>query len=136
MSAHPSTLRGLGPTIAATSFGFVVVQLDVTIVLALPDIVSDLATSVAGLQWVVDAYTLTFAVLLLSAGVLANRLGARRVYLTGFAPSAVSSGACGLSSGTTMLIAARAVRGIAAALMVPSSLTLLEPSLRARAIGL
>ena len=138
-----ASMRGLAPTVAATSFGFVVVQLDVTIVnVALPRIGRDLATSVAALQWVVDAYTLAFAVLLLSAGVFADRLGPRRVYLTGFALFALASAACGAAPDATMLIAARAVQGLAAALMVPSSLTLLnhatqhEPSLRARAVGL
>ena len=132
-----------GRTIAVTSFGFTVVQLDVTIVnVALPRIGSDLAVAVTALQWVVDAYTLTFAVLLLSAGVLADRLGARRVYVAGFALFAIASTACGLAGDATTLIVARAVQGIAAALMVPSSLTLLnhatqhDPSLRARAVGL
>ncbi len=135
-------LRSIGRTIAATSFGFVVVQLDVTIVnVALPRIGADLGASVSSLQWVVDAYTLSFAVLLLSAGVLADRLGARRIYVAGFALFAVASAACGVANDATMLILARGAQGIAAALMVPSSLTLLnhatqhEPGLRARAIG-
>src|SRR5215813_5951670 len=69
----------------ATSFGFVVVQLDVTIVnVALPQIGSRLQAAVAGLQWVVDAYTLSFAALLISAGVIGDRFGSRRVYLAGF----------------------------------------------------
>lgn len=140
--SSPVHLHGLGRTIAATSFGFVVVQLDVTIVnVALPRIGAELGAPVASLQWVVDAYTLTFAVLLLSAGVLADRLGARRVYLGGFALFALSSAACGLAGDVAQLVAARAVQGIAAAMMVPSSLTLLnhstqhEPSLRAKAVG-
>lgn len=143
MSLSPS----LGRTVAATSFGFVVVQLDVTIVnVALPHISmnfgAELQTSVASLQWVVDAYTLAFAVLLLSAGVLADRLGARRVYLAGFALFATASAACGLAADVTSLIAARGMQGLAAALMVPSSLTLLnhatehDCAVRARAVGL
>ena len=65
---------------AATSFGFALVQLDVTIVnVALPRIGGDLGTGVAGLQWVVDAYALVFAALLLTAGYLGDRFGARRV---------------------------------------------------------
>ena len=143
MSVPPSGLHGLGRTIAATSFGFTVVQLDVTIVnVALPAIGAGLATSVASLQWVVDAYTLAFAVLLLSAGVLADRLGARRVYVAGFVLFALASTACALAATPIVLVAARAIQGIAAALMVPSSLTLLnhatqhDASLRARAVGL
>lgn len=137
----------LGRTIAATSFGFVVVQLDVTIVnVALPHISmnfgAELGTPVTALQWVVDAYTLAFAVLLLSAGVLADRLGPRRVYLAGFALFALASAACGLAAGAAGLVAARSVQGLAAALMVPSSLTLLnhatqhDGAVRARAVGL
>ncbi len=129
--------------VAATSFGFVVVQLDVTIVnVALPRIGSDLDASVSALQWVVDAYTLTFAVLLLSAGVLADRIGARRIYVAGFVLFALASAACGLASDVALLIAARGLQGVGAALLVPSSLTLLnrltehEPPLRARAVGL
>jgi len=136
----PSPLRG---AVAATSFGFVVVQLDVTIVnVALPAIASDLHAEVASLQWVVDAYTLAFAVLLLSAGALADRIGARRIYLAGFALFALASALCGLAVGATMLIVARGLQGIGAAMMVPSSLTLLnritehEPGLRAKAVGL
>ena len=131
------------PTIVATSCGFAVVQLDVTIVnVALPRLATQLDASVAALQWVVDAYTLTFAVLLLSAGVLADRLGARAVYVAGFVLFALASAACGVAADATVLIAARAVQGIAAALLVPSSLTLLnratqhDPALRARAVGL
>src|ERR1700679_871692 len=82
--------------VAAASFGFVVVQLDVTIVnVALPAIGKDLHSDVAGLQWVVDAYSLTFAALLLSAGVIGDRLGARGAYLAGFGLFALASLACG-----------------------------------------
>lgn len=70
----------------AASFAFIIVQLDVTIVnVALPEIGRELGASVSALQWVVDAYTLGFAVFLLSAGVLGDRFGARRVFLSGFA---------------------------------------------------
>src|SRR5262249_54507919 len=94
----PRRLSGLGWVMLATSLGFVVVQLDVTIAnVALPRIAAALATGVAGLQWVVDAYTLTFAVLLLSAGVLGDRFGARRTYVTGFLGFALASLGCGLA---------------------------------------
>jgi DHA2 family methylenomycin A resistance protein-like MFS transporter len=76
-SARPTSIAW---TIVAASFGFAVVQLDVTIVnVALPRLSVDLAASVPGLQWVVDAYSLVFAVLLLSAGVMGDRLGARPI---------------------------------------------------------
>ena len=130
-------------TIVAASFGFAVVQLDVTIVnVALPRLSIDLTASVPGLQWVVDAYSLVFAVLLLSAGVMGDRLGAKRAYLIGLAGFALASAACGAAQTATQLIAARAVQGIGAALLVPPSLALLnhacahDAKLRAKAIGL
>jgi DHA2 family methylenomycin A resistance protein-like MFS transporter len=143
MNDRPLHAPPIGWTIAAASFGFVVVQLDVTIVnVALPRIAADLHASVQGLQWVVDAYALAFAVLLLSAGVLGDRLGAKRAYLIGFAVFALASAACGAAQDATQLIVARAVQGIGAALLVPPSLALLNHAcahdrhLRARAIGL
>ena len=88
----------VGWTVAAAGFGFALVQLDVTIVnVALPDIAKALGTDVAGLQWVIDAYALTFAAFLLTAGFPGDRLGARKIYLTGFGIFAVASLACGLA---------------------------------------
>src|ERR1700747_2913615 len=79
------TARGPGWDFTASSFAFAVIQLDVTIVnVALPRIGEDLGASLAELQWVVDAYTLGFAALLLSAGVAVDRLGSRRVFVAGF----------------------------------------------------
>jgi DHA2 family methylenomycin A resistance protein-like MFS transporter len=136
---HPAA----GWIIAAASFGFMVVQLDVTIVnVALPAMARGLGGGVAGLQWVVDAYTLAFAVLLLSAGVLGDLFGARRVYLAGFGLFAAASAACALAPDAAGLIAARAVQGAAAALMVPNSLVVLNHAtrhdhrLRARSVGI
>ena len=130
-------------TVAATSLGFAVVQLDVTIVnVALPRMGADLAAPVASLQWIVDAYALTFAALLLSAGALSDRLGARATYVVGFALFALASWMCGVAPDARSLIAARALQGVGAALLVPSSLALLNaacernPSWRARAVGL
>jgi DHA2 family methylenomycin A resistance protein-like MFS transporter len=143
MTPTKSKTSGAGWIIAAASFGFMVVQLDVTIVnVALPAMSRDLGGGTAELQWVVDAYTLSFAVLLLSAGVLGDLIGARRIYLAGFALFAVASAACGLAPNATVLIAARAVQGAAAALMVPNSLVVLnfatkhDDKLRARAVGI
>jgi MFS transporter, DHA2 family, methylenomycin A resistance protein len=136
----PAPLRWV---LLATSFGFVMVQLDVTIVnVALPRIGADLGTGSAGLQWVVDSYTLAFAGLLLSAGALGDRLGSRKAYLSGFVVFTAASLACGLAPNGTALIWARTVQGAGAALLVPSSLALLNhafdhnPELRARAIGM
>ncbi len=129
--------------IAATSFGFVVTQMDVTIVnVALSRMASGLSVHVDGLQWVVDAYTLPFAVLMLSAGLLGDRFGSRRAYIYGLAIFALSSLACGLAPNAATLIAARAVQGAGGARLIPSSLALLnhaaasDHSLRARAVGL
>ena len=142
-SISSSRQTSIAWTIVAASFGFAVVQLDVTIVnVALPRLSIDLAASVPGLQWVVDAYSLVFAVLLLSAGVMGDRLGAKRAYLIGLAGFALASAACGAAQTATQLIAARAVQGIGAALLVPPSLALLnhacahDAKLRAKAIGL
>ena len=111
----------------ATSFGFVVVQLDVTIVnVALQRISTDLHASLAALQWVVDAYALVFAVLLLSAGVLGDRFGAKRTFSFGFLVFAVASLGCGIAPNAPFLITARALQGVGAALLVPSSLALLN----------
>ncbi|NML32639.1 MFS transporter [Paraburkholderia antibiotica] len=142
-SSTSSFPPALGRVLATVSVGFVVTQLDVTIVnIALPRIGADLQANVAGLQWVVDAYTLAFAVLMLSAGALGDRFGARRMYACGIVLFALTSLACGLALDAPMLIAARAAQGIGAAAMLPNSLALLnqsfghEPKLRARAVGL
>lgn len=139
-AASPPALR---LPVALTSIGFAVVQLDVTIVnVALPRIGANLGASVAALQWIVDAYTLSFAVLLLTAGALSDRLGARAAYVAGFATFALASSMCGLAPDAGLLIAARALQGAGAALLVPSSLALLnaacgsDTALRARAVGL
>jgi MFS transporter, DHA2 family, methylenomycin A resistance protein len=135
--------RTVALNIAATSMGFAVVQLDVTIVnVALPRIDADLGASVTALQWVVDAYTLTFAVLLLTGGALSDRLGARSTFAAGFAVFGLASLICGLTADIASLVAARALQGVGAALVVPSSLALLDAAcrhdaaLRARAVGL
>jgi DHA2 family methylenomycin A resistance protein-like MFS transporter len=129
--------------IAATSFGFVVSQLDVTIVnVALASMGESLHASVSGLQWVVDAYALLFASLLLSAGAVGDRLGAKRVYIAGFVLFVAASLGCGLAPNAAVLVVARAIQGIGASALVPPSLALLahacgdDAKRRARAIGL
>src|SRR5580704_687898 len=134
--------RSVGWIIAASSFAFAVIQLDVTIVnVALSRISADFGATVADLQWVIDAYTLGFAALLLSAGVVVDRLGSKRVFVTGFVGFAAASLACGLAPNPGFLNATRAIQGIGAALLVPSSLAILNSAcahdsrLRARAIA-
>jgi DHA2 family methylenomycin A resistance protein-like MFS transporter len=133
----------LAPIIVATSLGFVLVQLDITIVnVAMARIGAGLGMGIAGLQWVFDAYTLAFAALLLSAGALGDRFGARRAFLAGFALFLAASLGCGLALDAATLIAARVAQGVGAALLVPSALALLnhacrdDAAARARAIGL
>lgn len=127
----------------ATSFGFLLVQLDVSIVnVALAAIGDGLQIGMSGLQWVVDAYSLTFAAFLLLAGSLSDRIGARRVFIAGFALFMAASLGCGVAPTIGVMITARLVQGLAAALMVPSSLALLnhacgsEAAVRHRAVGL
>lgn len=107
-------------TIIATSLGFVLVQLDVSIVnIGLARIGTSLGIGVTSLEWIVDAYTLTFAALMLSAGAIADRIGARRTFILGFGLFVAASAACGLAPGAATLIIARAVQGAGAAALVP-----------------
>jgi len=108
---------------------------------AIKPIGAALGGGVSGLQWVVSAYTVALAALILTAGALGDRVGAKRVVLAGFVLFTVASAACGLASSLDVLIAARVVQGIGAAVLVPCSLTLLNhvfpaPGERARAVGL
>jgi DHA2 family methylenomycin A resistance protein-like MFS transporter len=103
------------------------VILDTMVVnVALPALSRSLHTTTTGLQWIVDAYSLTFAVLLLSAGALGDRRGAKVVFQTGMAIFALASLACGLAPSAGLLITARCVQGLGAALAVPCSLSLLS----------
>jgi EmrB/QacA subfamily drug resistance transporter len=130
-----------GPWIlAATILGSSMAFLDGTVVqIALPVIQEDLDASASGAQWVVEAYLLLLSSLVLVGGSLADRLGRRRVFMLGTAAFAASSAACGLAPGVAAMVAARAVQGAAAALLVPSSLAILgaafPPNERGRAIG-
>lgn len=107
--------------------GFFVVALDAQIVnVALPSIRQDLGGGLAGLQWIVTGYTLMFSTLLLFAGTLSDRIGARRVYGIGMSLFVVASLACGLAPTLGLLIAGRVVQGIGAALITPTSLALIR----------
>jgi len=114
-------------TLAAMSLGYVVVQLDVTIVnVAINSIGADFGGSVADLQWIVNAYTITFAAFIFTAGALGDRLGAQRVFIAGFAIFVLASLACALAPVLPVLIAARLCQGVGAAILVPNSLSLLN----------
>jgi MFS transporter, DHA2 family, methylenomycin A resistance protein len=137
---RPASRRGL--VLAAATLGFAVIQLDVSVVnVAVKPIGAALGGGVNGLQWVVDAYTLTFAAVILTAGALGDRRGAKRTQLAGFTVFTLASVVCGVSPAIGVLIAARAVQGIGAAALGACSLALLnhtfpEPGERARAVGL
>lgn len=128
--------------LVAALLGFTVITVDVSAVnIALPGIRADLHGGMTGLQWVVDAYTLMFAALMISAGALADRAGARRAYAWGTGLFALASLACALAPGIGTLIAARVAQGAAAAVVMPASLALIRQAYddarrRARAIAL
>jgi DHA2 family methylenomycin A resistance protein-like MFS transporter len=129
------------PPLVALSLGYFLVMLDVTVVnVAVPNIRTSLGTSVSGLQWIVDGYSVFFAGLLLLGGGLGDRLGHRRVFLTGLGTFTVASVVCATAGNGGMLIAGRLLQGAGAALLVPASFALLqaaypERAIRARAIG-
>ncbi|WP_078873824.1 MFS transporter [Streptomyces sp. NRRL S-1868] len=133
--------RGPGDALAAALIGFVVVTVDVSAVnVALPAMGEQLDGGMAGLQWVVDSYTLFFAALMLSAGALSDRVGARRAYGWGLVVFTLASLACGSAPTLGVLIGARVVQGAAAAVLMPTSLALIRQSFgdagrRARAVG-
>lgn len=126
--------------LAATVMGSAVASIDATVVgIALPTIGRDFHADLATLQWVVTAYTLTLAGLLLVGGALGDRYGRRRWFLVGVVWFAIASVLCGVAPNATALVAARALQGVGAALLTPGSLAILEASFRpddrGRAIG-
>jgi EmrB/QacA subfamily drug resistance transporter len=123
-------------TLAAVSFGLFMIMLDNTVVnVALPSIQRDLKVSVSSLEWVVNSYFLTFAVLLLTGGKLADLLGRRRVFIVGLVIFTLSSLACGLATSGEMLIASRAVQGVGAALLNPATLSIISATFAPRQRG-
>jgi MFS transporter, DHA2 family, methylenomycin A resistance protein len=139
--ANPGTRGHAAAALLSVCLGFFVIQLDVTIVnVALPAIQREIGGSLAGLQWVIDAYTLALASFMLTAGSAADRVGARRVFVLGLAAFAAGSAACAAAPSLGVLIAARAVQGLGASALLPCSLSLLvhqfpDPRARARALG-
>jgi len=130
-----------GWTLAAAVLGFFMITLDALVAsIAVPSIRHDLGGGITGLQWVLDGYTLMFATLLLSAGALADRVGARRAFAGGLVVFTVASAACGLAPSLTALVVARFVQGGSAAVLMPSSMSLIrqeyaDPGRRARAVA-
>ncbi|MFY9929791.1 MAG: MFS transporter, partial [Streptosporangiaceae bacterium] len=135
------TSRNQRWVLALTSVAALMVSLDIQVVTtALPVIRTHLHASLAGLEWTVNAYTLSFAVLLLTGAALGERLGRRQMLVAGVALFTVASAACALSPDVSALTAARAVQGAGAALMLPLAFALLSaafpPERRAWAIGI
>ena len=99
-------------TLVAVSFGLFMIMLDNTVVnVALPSIARDLDIGVSELEWVVNGYALTFGVLLLSGGKLADLLGRRRIFIVGLIIFTASSFLCGIANSAGLLIGARVVQG-------------------------
>ncbi len=128
-------------TLASVSFALFMIMLDNTVVnVALPAIQRDLGIGVAELEWVVTGYALSFAVLMLAGGKLADMLGRRRIFLVGLAIFTVSSLLCGLAGSAPLLVGARVVQGVGAALMMPATLSIISatfpPRERGAALGI
>lgn len=128
--------------LVALSVGYFMVLLDSTILnVALPAIETQLHGSLESLQWIINSYTLVFASLLLTGGALGDRYGARRMFCLGLVIFTGSSLLCSLASSMDILIAARALQGVGAALLLPASLSLItylftEPQEQARAVAI
>ncbi len=123
------------------SLGYFMVLFDTTaLTVALPDVARDLHSGVEGLAWITDAYTLTFAACLLGAGVIADRQGAGRIFLSGLGGFGALSLLCAAAPSTGVLVAVRALLGVSGALVLPASLALIaglypDPARRPRAVA-
>jgi EmrB/QacA subfamily drug resistance transporter len=127
-------------TLGAMCFALAMVMLDNTVVnVALPSIGQDLHADLSSLEWTINAYTLSFAVLLVTGGRLGDIFGRRRMFLAGVAIFALSSASIGLAPTQTALVVSRAVQGAGAALMMPATLSIITnafpPQERGKAIG-
>jgi EmrB/QacA subfamily drug resistance transporter len=136
-----SESRRRGWTLAIVSIGLFMVVLDNLVVnVALPSLHRDLGASIQSLEWTVNAYVLSYAVLLLTGAALGDRFGRKRMFMAGIALFTASSAAAALAPSTELLIAARAIQGIGAAIATPLTLTLLAdafpPAQRGMAIGI
>ncbi len=128
-------------TLAAVAFGLFMIMLDNTVVnVALPSIQRDLRADLSELEWIVTGYALTFAALMLIGGKLADLLGRRLIFVVGLGIFTMSSLACGLADSGDVLIGARVVQGVGAALMNPATLSIISatfpPEQRGMAIGI
>ncbi|GAA3935556.1 MFS transporter [Streptomyces gulbargensis] len=142
MTPTPTPHARPGLTLFAACLGFVVVILDVSVVnVATKALAEDFGDSLSGLEWVINGYTLTFAAFLLTAGSLGDRFDPKRIFIAGFGLFALTSLACGAAPSLVTLIVARIVQGVGAAMIVPSSLSLVNTNFpdaagRTRAVSL
>ena len=126
-TGHADAVPGSRFALGAALLGFFVITLDALIVsVALPSIGKDLGGGITGLQWVVDGYTLMLAALLLSAGSISDRIGAKRAFGLGMVVFLAASAACGLAPSLPFLVAARFVQGAGAAVMMPATLAMIR----------
>jgi EmrB/QacA subfamily drug resistance transporter len=134
---EPDIQRGSrAATVALTSVAFFMVALDLLVVItALPAMQRDLGASLSTLEWTINAYTLPYAAGIITAAALGDRLGRRRTFVAGLLLFTAASAACALAPSGELLIAARAVQGIGAALVMPLSLTILTAAFPAERRG-
>jgi len=128
-------------TLAITAVAFLMVTLDALVVVtALPAIHRDIGGGLAELEWTINAFSLTFAAGIITAAALGDRLGRRRIFVVGLAVFTVASAACAIAPSAGLLIAARAVQGLGAAMVMPLSLTILvaafPPERRGTVVGI
>ena len=131
-------VRATGKWVLTSSvLGSSLTFIDGTVVnVVLPVLQRELGASVAQVQWIVEAYTLMLAALILVGGALGDRLGRKRVFLAGVGVFALASTWCGLTGNTSQLIVARGVQGVGAALLVPGSLALISANFSREKRGL
>jgi DHA2 family methylenomycin A resistance protein-like MFS transporter len=141
-ATHSRAQSGTALILLTMSLGVLIAQIDTSVVnLAVKQIGANLDAGVTALQWVVDAYNLVYASLLLTAGTLADLYGRRRIFALGIALFTVGSLVCGLAPNAVVLVAGRAIAGLGAALEVPTSLAILavaypDTAKRTRALGI
>ena len=123
-------------TLGAMCFALFMIMLDNTVVnVALPSIQKDLGASISGLEWTINGYTLSFAVLLATGGRLGDIFGRRRMFLAGVVIFAASSATAGLAPDETSLVVSRIVQGVGAALMMPGTLSIITDAFPAHERG-
>jgi EmrB/QacA subfamily drug resistance transporter len=135
-TAHPTRAGAVWALVITSVAGFMAALDNLVVTTALPSIREDLGGALHDLEWTVSAYTLTFAVLLMFGAALGDRFGRRRLFLVGLVIFTGASAGAALAPGIDALIAARAVQGVGAAIMMPLTLTLLTAAVPAAKRGM